>query len=225
MVRRSLLTVAGMGCMLLLACGCAPEKFHFTGFLDDYGRLEPHPTKEHALVYYNQDVDWTRYKRAHVQPIALHFADPKEEREVSPEQLERFRQITLSAIQDVLARHDLEAPQPGDGVAELRVQIANIRLTRVIESHQTTFRTQRHQLGSCNAETELVDPQTGTILAMYVSRTVPPEWVESWSDLDEWESLEAYMRRGADLWAETAVPKFLSLTRPNASSVSEEDGA
>jgi hypothetical protein len=174
------------------------------------------------LEYQDPDVDFTQYERIFVQPVAVHFADARQAQTVRPGRLETYRGWVRDGLRAALAKHDLDAPRPGDNIAELRFQVANVRLTRRVESPDTAFKMQRYQTGAANVEAALVDGRTGTVLGATVGDTVPPEWIEAWTEQDAWESLEDCTYQQVEHWVSTWAPRFVDAARPDKTLRGEE---
>jgi hypothetical protein len=207
--------VAGLGAALLLTAGCTGPQYRFSGFFEDYSKLKPSPVDKGTLSYRNPNVDFTQYEKIFVQPVAVHFADPRQAHAVRPGRLETYKGWVRDGLRAALAKYNLDAPQPGENIAELRFQVANVRLTRKIDSPDTVFKMQRYQTGSANVEAALVDGRTGTVLGATVGDTVPPEWIEAWSEQDAWESLEASTYQEVEHWVSTWAPRFVDAARPD----------
>ena len=214
----------GLGAILLMTAGCSEPKHHFSGFLEDYSRLEPSAIVDGASSYWNPDADWSRYRKIFVRPVAIHFAHPKDEAGASAHRVEEYKAFVASALADALDEHGLSAAAPGNNTADIRLQVVNVRLTRIIDSPRTTYRLKRYQMGSMNAEAELIDPETGTVLVQYVGPPRRPEWVESLSEKDAWESLKSFTRDRLREWAAAWAPKFKVKTGQSASPENEEAG-
>ena len=66
-----LITVFSLGC-------ATTSPSSFTDFLGDTSRLEPHPEVAGASVFWNPDVDHSKYESIMIDPIELHFAREKQ---------------------------------------------------------------------------------------------------------------------------------------------------
>jgi hypothetical protein len=218
------LVVAGLVSLTITGCTVA-KKHHFSGFLDDYSKLEPSPVEEGALFYQNPDIDFTEYDQIYVHPVSVHFADSREEQAVSPKRLAEYKQVVRDGLRDALAEYNLDSARPGERVAELRFQVANLRRTRMIESPRSMYGARCYLLGSANAEAELVDGNTGVVLSMHVENTVPPKWIETWSEQGAWETLQSHTRRAIDRWVSIWAPRFVAESRQASDANGKEGGS
>ncbi len=116
----------------LALVGCSADQRRFTGFLQDYAMLEPHPTIEGGLVYWNPNIDPTKYTAALIEPVEVHFLRPRDERRADSERIAAFRRWFADVLKTALGRHLEIATQPGPNVLRCRFQVANLLLTRPV---------------------------------------------------------------------------------------------
>ena len=89
----------------LALVGCAVEQRRFTGFLQEYAMLEPHPTIEDGLVYWNPDIDPTTYTAVLLEPVEVHFMRTRDERRADPQRIEAFRKWFMDELSNAIGRH------------------------------------------------------------------------------------------------------------------------
>lgn len=163
---RFLLTVISIlvsGILLGGVLGCANDRFHRSGFLDNYSNLKPHPTDKGFWVYTNPDKNLSDYSRFYVQHVAVYFSDEIIKREIDPTKInelsEYLRDQIIRALEDKYTLAGFGQRQPGT----LSIEIAIIDLKPAEENK-----------GGASMEFKLVDYSTDElIMAGVITQTLP----------------------------------------------------
>ncbi len=175
----------------VLPLGCATTSPPDTGFLSDYSRLEPHPKVAGARVYWNPDVDRSKYESILIDPIEVHFSREKDSKQPDPERIREFRNLVKKEFEEAIAEHFPISTSQGQGVARLRIQAANIRLAKEMRRTHSHVPLPRYRMGSANVEAELEDSLTAeTIVAWVGPRRIGSE-VQRAQRPDDWETINA----------------------------------
>lgn len=192
--------------------GCASQQRRFTGFLDDYSNLTPHPSIPNALVYWNPDIDRTQYEAVLVEPVEVDFLRRSEENGAKPEDVAAFRRFVTNELISAISKHAAIATEPGANVLRLRLQIANLQLTRPTGPPRYPWLPSDYALGSASIETEARDSISGELVVGYVS---PPGGVEIYTPFpltsapDSWEPAKAIIRHRIVAWTDHAARYFV----------------
>ncbi len=175
----------------VLPLGCATTSPPDTGFLGDYSRLEPHPKVAGGRVYWNSDVDRSKYESVMIDPIEVHFAREKDFKRPDPERVSEFTRLVKNALEKAISEHFPISKSQGQGVARLRIQASNIRLAKEMPRTHSYVPLSKYRMGSANVEAELVDSLTGeTIVAWVGPRRFKGE-VKRTHRPDDWETVES----------------------------------
>ena len=180
-------------CFVLIAAlplGCATSP-PATGFLSDYSRLEPHPKVAGARVYWNPDVDRSKYESILIDPIEVHFAREKDSKQPDPERIREFRNLVKKELEEAIAEHFPISTSQGQGVARLRIQAANIRLAKEIPRTRSYVPFSKYRMGSANVEAELEDSLTAETIVAWVGPRRTGGEVRRAHRPDEWEAVKA----------------------------------
>ncbi len=197
-------------CFALL--GCASEQQRFTGFLDDYSILEPHPTIQDALVCWNPRIDPKQYKAVLVEPVEVQFMRQGEGSRAKPEDVVAFRKFVTDELTNAISKHAAIVTQPGPNVLRLRLQVANLQFTRSIGKPCYPWSPPDHVLGSANIETEARDSISGELVVAFVGPRgkgiifTPPVMA---APLDTWEAAKSDLRDRIATWTDHAAQYFV----------------
>jgi len=180
----------------------------YSGFLDDYSRLEPDPDRPGAMIKMEDGADLGRYNKLYIRPIEIWYHPQSNYRGISPVELkvitDSFRGILISI---------LEPEYPVIGVSGQEVLMVRIALTnvKVKKKRQTllsfnpggiTRRTAKNKSGqsiSLNEavlEAELIDSTTRERLGILVDQLVTTSAQKqdySWDDVIN--TLQYYAQR------------------------------
>jgi len=193
-----------------LACGAhrRPTPTDMSGFLDDYTLLRPGGPGDVRLVYRNPAADWHRYHSVMLEPIAIWRSGRKSLDPVPEDDLLRLAHAFERAVRARLGRNFRLVDRAGPNVLRIRMAITEARATDAVldvctvpcgEEVQATGSgaldaETRRLLGAAVIEGEIVDAETGTLLAQGVDgprrADAPP--------LDTWEDIDRGFARWAD---------------------------
>ncbi len=207
-MRNTILYVCLCGISLPLV-GCAAEQRRFTGFLQEYAMLEPHPTIEDGLLYWNPNMDPTKYTAVLLEPVEVHFMRPRDERRADPQRIEAFRKWCTDELSTAIGRHLEITTEPGPNVLRCRFQVANLLFTRPVGPPPKFPPYQQDYVeGAANIETEGLDSVSGELVVAYVGPRSHAELSESNKHLDRWEAAKAGLHSRIVAWVDRAAPRF-----------------
>jgi len=190
-----------------------------SGFLDDYGLLRRGGPDEVRLVYRNPDADWRRYHAVMLEPAAIWRSGRKSLDPVPDDDLLRLAHDFEQALRARLGRSFRLVDRPGPGVLRIRLAITQARAsdsvldvftvppgeeTQLATGNEPLHPETRRFLGLAVIEGELVDAETGTLLAQGVDgprrADAPP--LDTWADVD----------RGFARWADRVCARLETRT-------------
>lgn len=208
----------------LAAMGCSAHRQRkalrdWSGFLDDYSRLELGQPGDLQFVYRNPKAQWTTYDKVLIEPIALwrsgkHSLDPIPEEDLLRlmAHFQRAVRIRLGAGFKVV-----DTPQPG--TLRLRIAITQAHASDPVVDVMTATPDDEARAGgggplgkelaafidTASIEGELRDATTGALLAEGIDRRAegaPPR-------LPTWEALD----RALAFWADQTCARLEARTR------------
>lgn len=182
MVHNQRSTVTGrvrlvIGLVALWGAGCTsspgPEEFcgltGYSGFLNDYSRLEPSPT--HKGAWYEQWTDLAEYHAFIVDPIQVLPEKTVDCRPIGRETATELGAMLRAEVVDALSLSGFRiTAEPGPGVARIRGAITEVTRTKK-GSGDSAAET---HIGGASCEVEIADSASGKRLAAAVERDVGP---------------------------------------------------
>ncbi len=194
----------------------------FSGFLGNYGRLQPGGEGQALYKYVNPSANWSQYNAIIIDPVT--FWD-SEDSSVSPQDQQDLCSFFSNKLRDDMAKYFSVADQPGPGVLRLQVALTNAQAatpvlrTASVVIPQARILNKVTQLatgkfafvGSARAEAKLTDSQTGDVLGEWLDQQVGGnniktaatwEWQDSERVMDNWsdrlsKGLNAQVHGGA----------------------------
>jgi hypothetical protein len=195
--------LAAAGCTTVQANEAKPS-----GFLGDYSQLEKGNGDQALLTYVDRSVQWSAYKKIHMDPVTIYANENL--KDVEPEQLQTLANYLDATVREHL-KNDYEFVETaGPDVMRLRVAITEaegssvvldtlstiVPIGRVITEAKLLAAGTGTFAGAAGCEAELLDSTTGTRMAGAVDRRIGRKSVKgvfsTWSDVEN-----AY-----DTWAE-----------------------
>lgn len=170
-----------------------------SGFLGDYSELRPGTENEAALVFIDPSVDFSRFSKVHIAPVALWKAnDNSNIGELSAEDQQLLVDYLYTSLEEKLSRDYQMVDQPGEGVLVIRTAITEASKSSPVMnvaskvtpiglglSYSKKLVTGTHAgVGKVGVEAELVDGGTGKRLAALVDRGAGGNLVDN--PLDTW---------------------------------------
>src|SRR2546428_8254762 len=202
-------TYPGFGRVLVLlvalgALGCTahrrPTPTDMSGFLDDYALLRPGGPGEVRFLYRTPAADWHRYHSVMLEPVAIWRSGRKSLDPVPEAALLRLAHDFGQAVRTRLGRSFRLVDRAGPDVLRIRLAITHARAPDAVldvctvpcgeeapptGSDRLDAETRR-LLGAAVIEGEIVDAETGTLLAQGVDgprrADAPP--LDTWADID-----------------------------------------
>lgn len=208
---------AGLAAVVLAFAASTAAVKADSGFLDDYGSLQPDPDHPGAMTYRASGVDLKAYDKLLIDPIEVVYDPSSPHKIISPDEL---KLITDSFYATLVAALEPDYPvvnTPGSGVLRVRLAITGVRLENKKRSllgytpmgfAATTVANAaglRVSLKQAGVEAELLDATTGATLGALVDRDAgtTPGGEASWEALQS--ALTFYARRFRDRWEAARV--------------------
>lgn len=164
--------ILALGLCSLLDAGCASNKPpKLSGFLKDYSGLKPLPDDPSMLYWERRGVNWKKYTKLTIDPVAVHLAPGARKYEIPPQDLQKlaemFRTEAVAAVRDAYPIVN----QPGPDVLRIRAAITDANpsdaLMNVVSAAAIFMPI---DMGGASMETEFMDSMTGERLAAVVDK-------------------------------------------------------
>jgi hypothetical protein len=211
-----------------LACGAhrRPTPTDMSGFLDDYTLLRPGGPNEVRLVYRSPAADWHRYHSVMLEPVAIWRSGRKSLDSVPEADLLRLAHDFERAVRARLGRNFRLVDRASPDVLRIRLAITEARATDAVLDVVTVPPGEeapptgsgpldaetRRLLGAAVIEGEMVDAETGELLAQGVDgprrADAPP--LDTWADID----------RGFARWADRVCARLEARTNTEPAATS-----
>ena len=175
-VNQRLAVIAGLifalGLCSPLGVGCASNKPpKLSGFLGDYSGLKPLPDDPSMLYWERSGVNWKKYTKLMIDPVAVRLAPGAKKYDIPPQDLQKlaemFRTEAVAAVRDAYPVVD----QPGPDVMRIRAAITDANpsdaLMNVVSAAAIFMPI---DMGGASMETEFLDSMTGERLAAAVDK-------------------------------------------------------
>jgi hypothetical protein len=114
---------------VLLLSGCAAsgmKDVKQTGFLGDYGQLQPGGDDRAALIYVNPGVDFKPYTKLMFERVSVFLSPTSERREIDPTILKELTDFYQNALLEAVKDGYEVVDQPGPDVLWVRVAITDV---------------------------------------------------------------------------------------------------
>ena len=173
-----------IGLCFITGAGWAEEKeMTKSGFLQDYSKLtDSDPMKVVDWVYIKEDTDWKTYNKVLLDDVVFFIADDADYKGFEAKELADLSTAFQKAFVINLAGAVEFTDKPGPGVMRIRLAITNLKPSNSFTGTVTTIvpvglvlsvvkkaATGSHiGMGSVGAEAELLDSQSGEILAAMI---------------------------------------------------------
>ena len=205
--------------------GCAPSaKMSQTGFLTDYSLLEEQSEGLVQWVYVKEGVDFAAYDKIIVDVITFFFKEDAEYKGIQAEELvelaQYFNNAYVEALQSAYTFTDKSGPRtmrvrtaitdlvPNKPVAGTLTTITPLGL---VARHIKTTTTGTHiGMGQISGEAELIDSQTGEVLAMGIDTETGKKY-ELIKSFTKWGQVKGITRE----WAESFSRRLDKLSGRN----------
>ena len=180
----SIIIVMTVGISLLAGAGWAKEKeMKKSGFLQDYSKLtNADPMKKVDWIYIKEDTDWANYKKMMLDDVVFFASEDADYKGLEAQEMvdlgKAFHQAFISNLTGAVEFTD----KPGPDVMRIRLAITNLKPNNSFTGTVTTIvpvglavstvkylATGSHiGIGSVAVEAELVDSQSGMVLAAMI---------------------------------------------------------
>ena len=128
---------------LCLAAGCAGQKLtvkEYSGFLQDYSRLEPGPEGGVAMRYIKPGVDFKQYNKIMLDQVRFYFKDDAADKGIDADEMKELSDAFSRAFIDALGSAYPLTAKFGPNVMRLRVAITELELpNRAINAVSTVL--------------------------------------------------------------------------------------
>ena len=199
---------------LLAGCESEPTKkmvdVNTSGFLADYSILRQGGEGEAALVYWDEDADFSAYNNIIIDPVTIWLAKGSALTKVSPQERTQLANEFHAAIHKALSEDFQIVDQPGPGTMRVRVALTDAQKSnptldtistyvpqaRLISTIATLGSDTAAFVGEASAEGEVRDTQTGNLLASGVDRQAGSKSLGD-NTFDAWGDV----RQAFDVWA------------------------
>jgi hypothetical protein len=209
---------------LLLICGCAPAPesepgearidvdvispdAEYSGFLDNYDQLRPHPEIEDAYSYVNEEdmKDIHQYVKMIIDPVKIFLVTDADSSQL-PEKgggaaAAYFRQALIQAVSDVF----MVVESSGPATLRLRTALAGVDISDDIDAGELPEGVEALEraieIGEVWVEAELVDSVTGERIAAAIDRAKIGEGVKLSSSKVSQVAVEGDVEEALEEWA------------------------
>ena len=155
----------GLATLAVAACGvlagCQPHKAAFSGFLNDYSKLQPSPIVEDALYYANPTRSLKDYHKFLIDPVIVHFAPNAKGTAVDPTKLAILTDFAHDEMVKALSERYYVVTAPGPGVLRIRAALTDIEKTTPVMNIHPATKLSGVGLGGASMEAEALDSQSG----------------------------------------------------------------
>ena len=149
----------------VVACGfligCQPHKAAFSGFLNDYSKLQPSPIVEDALYFANPARSLKDYNKFLIDPVIVHFAPNAKGTAFDPAKLTKLTDFTREEMMKALSERYQVVDAPGPGVLRIRAALTDIKKTIPAMNIHPATKLSGIGLGGASMEAEALDSQSG----------------------------------------------------------------
>jgi hypothetical protein len=183
---------------VLFALPVAAWAAQYSGFLDNYPQMQPHPDRPGASRYFKPGVDFGEYDKIAIEEITIFLHADSEEKGIKPDRLkalsDEFRRVLIDALEPDYP----VVTKVGKGVLILRMAITNVRLSKkkrsILNFTPGGFALYTLQdasgatiiLDDATIEAELVDSQSGVQIGVLIDQ----QSKSSGSKKTSWNSLK-----------------------------------
>ena len=151
--------------------GCQPHKAAFSGFLNDYSKLQPSAIVEDAMYYANPSRSLKDYDKFLIDPVIVHFAPNAKGTAFDPTKLAILTDFAHDEMVKVLSKHYEVVDAPGPGVLRIRSALTDIKKTTPVMNIHPATKLSGIGLGGASMEAEALDSRSGVrIIAVVDTR-------------------------------------------------------
>jgi hypothetical protein len=204
--------------MALTACSVTeqskPAALQQTGFLENYGQLQPGAKDQALLLYVNPNAQWSQYTKVMVEPVTF-WGDSSSNVSVQDEQ--QLCSYYYNKLVDDLSQKFQIVDRPGPGVMTVRMALIDptaatpvlrsasviIPQVRLLNSVMNLATGSYGFVGSAQSEGEVVDSQTGERLAAAVDKRSGGLSIKN-ANVWEWGDAKNAM----DYWAQRTADRL-----------------
>jgi hypothetical protein len=185
-VRIALILMIGFTLTMTTDVSSKKPKMHRSGFLTDYSLLKEDPEGLVQWKYFKDGVDFGAYDKIILDYATFFIKEDAEYKGIQPDELTELSMNLHNAFLGTLARAYSFTDKPGPGTMRLRLAITGLVPGKPVSGTMTTIVpfglaasfikkavTGSHiGMGQVSGEAELVDSQTGEILAAAIDNKV-----------------------------------------------------
>ncbi|MEE8183858.1 MAG: DUF3313 domain-containing protein [Acidobacteriota bacterium] len=211
--------LAGTALLALAWIGAAAEsqEKEYSGFLEDYSILQPHPDRENVLFYKSERFDPKDFDKYIVEPIEIWFHADSEYKGVAPDKLVALSDGLIKALEKEIADAYPFVQEPGEGVGVIRIAMTEVLAKKkkrmkwysftpvgAVATGAKAAATEGFSIAGASLEVEMRDSLTGELMAAFVDFNVGEKLREkrakgknpdttSWADVEE--TMEYWAKR------------------------------
>jgi uncharacterized protein DUF3313 len=183
-----IMLVLVIGLTLTITTGIAGEKpeMHQTGFLTDYSLLKEDPEGLVQWKYFKDGANFGAYDKIIIDHVTFFFKEDADYKGIHPNELTELAQNLHKAFLETLARAYSFTDKPGPGTMRVRLAITDLVpgkpgagvMTTVVPFGLAASFIKKAVTGShigmaqISGEAEMVDSQTGEILAAAIDNKI-----------------------------------------------------
>lgn len=208
------------GCSTTHQVSQSPNEF--SGFLGDYTKLKAGKDDQANFVYINPKVDWRRYNKVYIKPVALWTAVDKDSYlgSLSKENQQFLVSYLHTSIAKKLGKDFNLVDQAGPGVIVISAAVTDARKSKpvmnvvssivpasmVLSASKRAITGTGSAVGSASVEVEVTDGESGLLVGAGVDKRAGTKVLRSKFD-GTWGDVE----KSFDYWAEQLGNRMLAL--------------
>lgn len=214
--------------VVLFSFGCAKthesDKPLPKGFISDLSQLEEDPEGKVALVYVNENIDFSSYDKVWLETITIYVFEGSKLADLPEEKLNNLVAYMKEALERELGKNNQIVEQAGPGVAQVRFALTEVSGSNALMDTVTTVApparafselkklvTGKHAaVGQAAFEGEALDSVTGERIAAAMGVRSGGKAVKT--NFDEYRDVKA----AVDAWAANMSERFERLKQRSA---------
>ncbi len=155
---------------ILMLCGfiaCGGMKPPQSGFLSDYSKLKPNPRYKNSYLYLNPDRNLASYSSFIVEHVKIFLIPEARDRGIDPTRMNElakyFRNEVIDQLKGKYTQVNFLRREPG--ILQVRIAITDLKPAGATSASGPLGLKKEISLGGASAEFELLDYQSGEVVA------------------------------------------------------------
>ncbi|RPI44163.1 MAG: DUF3313 domain-containing protein [Betaproteobacteria bacterium] len=178
----------------------AASKPQYSGFLNDYSKLQPAADREGVQLFLDRSRDYRSYTKVMFDPVEVYLTPNPDYKGLQPDALKRMTDTFQSAFKKALGSDYQVVDAPGPGVLRVRAAITGVQATKpplgatdfipikAIFNIGRAAAGASPQVAEMTAEMEVLDEKGARVAAAVATRkgdkTLPQRDTVTWKDLE-----------------------------------------